>query len=435
MPQAQFVNPYAQMLADLRARQEALDKEPVTQMHSPEEQVARQTQLARQRAYGQVGMISGDEAVQGVARPMLAEAIKAAEKRQTDHGEYDPVTGQFKYFPEYQKARKQERLDKSVETAHKESADAERRWNEQQQRATDARALRQTLAAMRPPADPGSLTYAGDHPDTGIPVLLHSKRGLQYEGKPYEGKVTRSQRSTEEGSLSYAGTDLSTGNPILLHSKKGFVNGVDMSPHRGPVGEKPQGQTAGEREELSNLVTNIQGMQSTITKLDEAKAKGAGTFTGIIPGYISELHPALQATVTSFKSDEEKTSALMSAYISDGIRAGRFGLTLTPQEKASSVQYLPSAYDNIDELKRKNEALMGLLTKDYRNRVGSMSRPGLPPPGGQIPGAPGAAPGMVPPPVQPGAGRAPAPVTITPPAAPAAPALPAGFKYLGPEKP
>jgi len=377
---AQFTNPYTPQIERLRQEEEALRNAPMPAMFSPEEVAARQSKIAHDRTYGQLGLLSNDKALGGIAKPMLAEAIKASERKQTEHGEYDPTTGEFKYFPQYQRFRTEERLGKERERAENLGSAAQQQWNNDRQRAAEAEALRRTIAALKAQGggggNEGSLTYAGTHPDTGLPLLLHSKRGMTYQGQPYHGAVA----------------------------------------------EKPQGSTSTEREDMANLNSNIEGLGQAVADVAKVKKGGGGAFSGIIPGYFAELHPAMQAVVTKFKSNEEKNAASMIAYISDGIRAGRFGLTLTPQEKASSVQYQPSPMDDLDELARKSTALKTLLERDRANRTASMTRPGLPPPhlrgGAPAPTAP--APGGAPttrPISQPGA----------PSAAPGKPGLPPGW--------
>ena len=366
-----FVNPYAGQIASLEGALRALENRPQQPMFSPEEEDARRSKIEQQRMYGQLGMLSNDESVTGIAKPMLAEAIKASEKKQTEHGEYDPVTGKFVYFPEYQQARQRESLEKRYERAANLGSQAEQRWYEQRARAGEALALRQSLAALKTPADPGSLTYVGTHPETGLPITLHSKRGMMYNGQPYNG----------------------------------------------PVNEKPQGTTAGEREDMSNLTTNIQGIRAAkeaMTGATKASPLRAMATSNFVAGIIADMSPATQAIITSFKTEEQKNAATMMSYISDGIRAGRFGLTLTPHEKASSIQYLPSPYDSPAEQVRKMDKLEALLQKDFDNRKASQHRPGQSGGGLDPRGTGGAAPALPGSPVPTGA-------------APPAGGLPPGF--------
>lgn len=330
----QYFDPHLEHLRALEARRQALASQPVAPSIPPEELQKRQRENYRNQMLGDLGLISGDKALGSVAAPLLRQAMEAQQKKATDHGEYDPLTGEFKYFPQYQRQRQEEFLNKDLERVQNLSAEGRRRWEADRQRADEQRALRQTIAAMKTPADPGSLSYAGTHPLTGEPVLLHSKHGPIYQGKSYGG----------------------------------------------PIAEKPQGQTAGERSDIAGMDSNIQGLDQAVGMLDKVKKAGGGSFSGVVPGYFADLHPVGQAIVTKMKSDEEKNAASLILYISDGIRQGRFGMTLTPQEKASAVNYNPSLFDNLDEMKRKGVQLKMLLERDKTNRLGSMARPGLPPP-------------------------------------------------------
>jgi hypothetical protein len=369
----QFIDPYADYLKRQYERQQQMASQPIAPAISPEELQSRQAENQRLQMMGHLGILSGDKPLSTIGSSVLEQAIKAQQKKQTDHGEYDPLSGEFKYFPQYQRQRQEEQLSKDIERAERGSAEARKDWQAQQQRSQDQLILRQTMSALRPPADPGSLTYAGTHPETGEPVLLHSKAGPIYRGQPYKGVISN----------------------------------------------KPQGATSTEREDLATLQSNIQGLDQAVMQVEAVKKKGGGTFSGIIPGTVADLHPALQATVTSFKSDQEKNAASQIAYVADGIRAGRFGLTLTLAEKASSVQYLPSPYDDLDELSRKGKALNELLRRDQANRLATMDRPGAPAPrlpgatglGGPAPGLPGGTPGA---PLTGGGSSLPPGWTITP---------------------
>jgi hypothetical protein len=364
----QYLDPYEEHRRQLYARQQQLVNAPQQPMFSPEEAQARMAEIKKMQMLGHLGIVSGDKTLTAVGTPLLEQALKAQQKKQTEHGEYDPLTGEFRYFPQYRKAREEEQLQKDIERVEQRSAEGRRQWQADRQRADEQRALRQTIAAMRQPPDPGSLTYAGTHPESGEPILLHSKQGVLYRGQPYAGAIA----------------------------------------------DKPQGPTSTERKDIAELTSNIQGLDKGVTDLAEVKKKGGGTFSGVLPGYFADLHPVGQALVTKLKSDEEKNVASLILYISDGIRQGRFGMTLTPQEKASAVNYNPSLFDSLDEMQRKSVQLKGLLSRDLANRTASMTRPGLPTPGGNLGGpTAGGLPG--------GTG----PLVNQPPQAPAAPGAPA----------
>lgn len=349
---AEFRNPYSPLRAALEARAAALEAQPVEPMFSPEEVEQRRTRIGRDRMYGELGLLSRDPALGAIAKPLLAEAIRASQKKQTDHGEYDPVSGDFRYFPGYQRQRQEERLDKRLGDVSAREAAAEAKWMSDRQRADEQRALRQTIAGMRQPSDPGSITFAGNHPETGQPVFLHSKRG-----------------------------------PFILGE------GGAPTPYAGSIGQKDHGITAGERDKLTStmeVLTGLKTAQEMLKKVPDTFQNKATT--GILPGAVAAAGRGGTAAVQAVRSKEFNDAYQFVAELSDGIRAGRFGMTLTPAEAASSAQYLPSPYDDIEALKNKAAGLERIITNKYELMRKSHQKPGFPNPAQPTPGAPAAPP-------------------------------------------
>ena len=357
---AEFVNPYTQLRQALAARQEAIANEAIPPMLSPEESEERRSKLSRNRMYGEMGVMSRDPGIGGVAKPMLEEAIKASQLKQTEHGEYDPTTGQFREFPHYTQRRKQELIDKQYsQTANLEAA-ATSRWDADRQRAAElaerqrerlenARTLRAMINANKTPTDPGSISYSGTHPETGMPILLHTKRGL--------GQI-----------------DPKTG---------------EWKPYFGAVSQKDQGTTQGERKEISGAMDAHQGFDIAINMLKPLeKDTRTKITTGILPGALSAMGPVGQAIVQRSRSDEFNKAYQMVREISSGLRAGRFGMTLTPQEMADSIQYLPSGTDNVKDLILKAQGLQKIVKMKMDNMKKVTDKPGLP---SRVPEMPGAA--------------------------------------------
>lgn len=349
---AEFRNPYTPLRAALEAQQAALVNEPIPPMFSPEEVEQRKTKIGKDRMYGELGLLSRDPALAGISKPLLEEAIKASQKKQTDHGEYDPVSGDFRYFPGYQRQRQEERLDKRIGDTSTREATAEASWNEQRQRAAEREELRRLIGSMKQPSDPGGLTYAGTDPQTGQPILLHSKKGL-FAVNP-DGTAT---------------------------------------PYSGAIGQKDHGITAGERKELTGTLDSIKGVDEATALLDQVPDTWRNkATTGILPGAISAAGRGGTAAVQAVRSDEFNKAYQQVSELSDNIRAGRFGMTLTPAEAASSAQYLPSPYDDVKALKDKLAGLKRILTNKYELMRQSHQRPGFPNPAQPTPGAPAAPP-------------------------------------------
>lgn len=337
-----FVNPYTSQIEEVRRQIRELENAPTPPMYSPEEVARRRAEIARNQQFGHLGMISRDPAITSIAQPLLQEAIRAQQRKQTDHGEFDPISGEFRYFPQYGKLRKEERLDKDMTNLVSREAMADFMWQNARTRAQEARDLAGYKQQIKPPgAEPGSYSYTGTEPGSGQPIRMHSKTG-QFEVNTPEG----------------------------------------WKPYNAAVAPKPNNPTAGEREHLSTSLTNIAGLKQAKDELSKVSDDWHTKLTtGLLPGAIASSGAAGQAIAQNIRPEQLNKADQILTYITDGIRAGRFGLTLTPSEKASSVQYLPSQYENVDRKIAKINGLMELLQRDYDNRVSVGTQPGLPPPG------------------------------------------------------
>ena len=248
---ADFVNPYAARLQQLRQTRDALLAQPLpTQMYSPEEQAARAAELNRMRTMGALGGISNDKAVMNISEPLLKRAMEAAKPKYTEHGSFDETTGKFSYFPGYVENRRIESTNRDLSTLESQAANAEAQWNRDRARAEDQEALRRTIAALKaqgPHEDKGSFSYAGtdsdpSSPTYGQPLMLHSKRGMHVQTPdgnivPFNGRVGRKDqelspttaRAYEENRAGNSKVDIVksqvTGNPAAV-GIMGTVPGV-----------------------------------------------------------------------------------------------------------------------------------------------------------------------------------------------------------------
>lgn len=340
VPADEYVDPYSERLAQLRSRVNASIDAPLpTQMYTPEEQLLKAQSLKRDQVIGQLGAISNHPSIEGFTGPMLKRYHEAQKPKYTEHGAFDETSGKFSYFPGYQESRKLEAYQKMLQAAELASAAGQKQWNSDRQRADEQRALRLTLGAMSAGQDKGSLVYSGSDSETGKPIMMHTKHG-----------------------------------PVTQDAQGNLVR------YLGPIGPKPGDVAGNVREKIAGTVSNLQGLQQSQAAAEAAAKKGAGDYTtGIIPGMISSFHPAAQAVVTKLRPEEIKDLVSQTAFISDGIRQGRFGMTLTLQEKASAVQYLPSEFDSVEEIQRKAKGLEALLIRDHNNHVRANTRPGMKP--------------------------------------------------------
>ena len=190
----QYVDPYAERLKLLR---EEVDRNikapPSTQMYSPEEQAQRAMELRRMQVLGQLGGISNDKAIMNISEPMLKRAMEASKPKYTEHGAFDETSGQFRYFPGYQAARRLEAQQKMLQSTELASAEGQRRWDADRQRAHEMSILKHSIQANAPTKETASITWAGTDPDTGTTIYNHNRGGLVTHNpdgsfSPYTGK-------------------------------------------------------------------------------------------------------------------------------------------------------------------------------------------------------------------------------------------------------
>ncbi len=352
---AQFNNPYLPYLntlqGQLAAQQEAeLNPAP---MFTPEEVARRQAAQQRMLMAGQLGMLSNDPSITGIAKPLLQRSMEAAKPRYGDHGLFDETSGKFSFFPGYHEARRTDSTSKQLDRMTGLAAQADTNWQRDRARADDQSMLRMALAAMRQGQGgaAGTYNYAGVDPDSGSPIMLHNRTGQM------------------------------------------FVNGPNgLAPYRGSIGPKPNQPSDSARTAMSGLNTQIEQLDNSLALADQAKAEGKGKFsTGAHIGVIAESGPLAQALTAKYQPEVVRKMMRETGFVVAGIRRGLFGATLTPMEKADANKYIVTNYDSLESAMEKAESLRNLLHKDRTNMQSAHTRPGIPPAVG-MPGAPTGAP-------------------------------------------
>lgn len=202
---AGYVSPYAARIAALTKQQEDLEASPVGPMFSPEEQERRKTENARNYQLGVLAQLSNDKTIQGVGQPVLKQAMAERQRRVTDHGEYDPMTGQLKMFPEYTRQRTSERLAREQARLQEQEGRGQDQWNRDRERAEDRAFQIRLAAANRPHVDKIKLTGLVDEV-TGKPILIDQGGTMMLPGdKPgtfthYSGGQSAQSRSAHDKS-------------------------------------------------------------------------------------------------------------------------------------------------------------------------------------------------------------------------------------------
>ena len=104
---APWVDPNAAQLAQLQTRLDA----PQQPTFSPAQIKQRQDDNARQYALGLLGQMSGNQQLGEVGGTVFKQALANRQPKYTDHGTYDPITGEFNYSPDYLYDRTQQQYN------------------------------------------------------------------------------------------------------------------------------------------------------------------------------------------------------------------------------------------------------------------------------------------------------------------------------------
>jgi hypothetical protein len=246
-----FKSPYAARIAQLIKEQEGLETAPMPQMFSPDELARRQAENMRNRQLGTLGELSGDKPLMGAGGQILKQAIGEQQRRITEHGEYDPLSGQLQVFPEYTRKQRTDRLAKEQSRMTELESRDYAKWLSDRQKADERAFLAQMSGGQS-----GTFNFAGVDA-AGKPILMHSKSGqfVQPGEKPgtftpYSGEV-RQRGAFEKESKELEGFE-QTGGKIketlkMLDTPEGgeaFGMGVSggltaltPSPARGIVNE------------------------------------------------------------------------------------------------------------------------------------------------------------------------------------------------------
>lgn len=104
---APWVDPNADQIARLQARMDA----PQQPTFTPDQIKQRQDDNAKQYALGLLGQLSGNKDLGDVGGTVFKQALANRQPKYTDHGTYDPLTGEFNYSPDYIDERNLQQLN------------------------------------------------------------------------------------------------------------------------------------------------------------------------------------------------------------------------------------------------------------------------------------------------------------------------------------
>lgn len=194
-----YVSPYAARIAEIERQTREAEDRPFGPMFTPEEQERRTTENARNYQLGVLAQLSGDKVMGNVGEPVLKQAMEERKRKITEHGEYDPLTGQLNMFPEYKRQKTIDRLTREQGRLTEQEARSYAQWNADRQRAQDKEDLARVIAANRPVQE--NWKFVGF--DEGKPLLM-DKHGRFATPGPTPGTLTPhvpkspEQRATHE---------------------------------------------------------------------------------------------------------------------------------------------------------------------------------------------------------------------------------------------
>lgn len=169
---AGYKSPYAARIAALSQERNALADAELPEMFTPEEKAARQRINSRQLQMAILGQLTGDKVLGNVGEPLLKGALAERTRRITEHGEYNPLTGDLKVFPEYMRRIKQERLDREQARLQELEGKGQDAFNLAKERAADRAALAAVTASNQ-----GTFQAGTDLTPDGRPIVFHNKSG------------------------------------------------------------------------------------------------------------------------------------------------------------------------------------------------------------------------------------------------------------------
>lgn len=194
-PFAPWVDPNAAQLDALQTKMNT----PPAPMFTPDQVSQNQANNQNQYALGVLGSLSGDAGLTDVGGQVLKQAMAQRQPKYTDHGVYDPITGDFNYSPDYIYQRAQDQYNTVANrSASQQSAYLmnQQRIAERYQQEQDTNRQRQIDAQI---ISGGGGLGAGNPPQVGSSPqgwpIFRSKQGALFtydsNGQPvnYQGNV------------------------------------------------------------------------------------------------------------------------------------------------------------------------------------------------------------------------------------------------------
>lgn len=342
---APWVDPNAAQLAALQARLDA----PQQPTFTPEQIQQRQQENANQYALGALGQMSGNKDLGDVGGSVFKQALGNRQPKYTDHGTYDPITGDFNYSPDYLYDRTQQQYNNV----------ANRSASQQTQYLMNQQRIAERLQATRENNDrsrTNAVVIAGG-------MGLGSGQPMQIGSSPQGWPVFRDKQGR-----------------LLTYSTAG-----DTVPYQGPVA--PKETNASPTVDESTAAGWYDMMQKSLGDMKRAEAESPSaalpstmeTLAGTIPGSLGgEFQNAMR------DGPRQRFTQAINAYAESALHMAT-GAGFGVEEARSKIRELTPRWGEDDATRAQKQASLETYLNSAKRRAGKALTQGTiqagPPPG------------------------------------------------------
>jgi hypothetical protein len=176
-------------IAQLIEEQRKVIAEKAAPLYTPEQAAQRQAGSNRALTLGLMGAGAGGlPGIQNVGNQILKQALADQQERVTEHGVYNPITGNFQYLPGYQQARRLESINKELQQHYKTSEEVSAKRDIAEEREATRRMIAAVAAGNAGDKMKLTNTYTSEEGDP-IYVVGNQRVAAGKDGtlRPYHG--------------------------------------------------------------------------------------------------------------------------------------------------------------------------------------------------------------------------------------------------------
>jgi hypothetical protein len=327
---APWVDPNAAQLDALQAKLDA----PQQPTFTPEQIAQRKTDNANQYALGILGQLSGNKDLGDVGGSVFKQALANQQPKYTDHGTYDPITGEFNYSPDYLYDRTQNQFNM---VANRSAAQQNNYVMNQQRLAEKLQQERETRASSERNA---ALIAGGFGLGSGQPMQI----GSSPQGWP----VFRDKQ----------------GRLLTYDTQGGTV------PYQGPV--SPKETNASPTVDESTAAGWYDMMQKSLGDMKRAEAESPSaalpstmeTLAGTLPGSLGgELQNAMRS------GPRQRFEQAINAYAESALHMAT-GAGFGIEEARSKIRELTPRWGEDADTRAQKQASLETYLNSARRRAG-----------------------------------------------------------------